>query len=146
MPTDAAWVGCSFRATPSGPPGTAGADPPDTPLRNRGPLPRPSDRVLTDDGDQVETFGSRRMIGRAACSCVLLGNGTRGMLGPGCDHVGGPRPGRLQRRPVVTKVLCYTPVGGASACDQLGKQMQLASKNCIINMHELLQSLRLEDK
>ncbi|KAM7304309.1 hypothetical protein ISCGN_014209 [Ixodes scapularis] len=57
MLTDAAWVGCSFRATPSGPPGTAGADPPDTPLRNRGPLPQPSDRVLTNNGDKWRRLG-----------------------------------------------------------------------------------------
>ncbi|KAM7283801.1 hypothetical protein ISCGN_000906 [Ixodes scapularis] len=57
MPTDAAWVGCGFRATPSGPPGTAGADPPDTPLRNGGPLPRPSDRVFTDDVDKWRRLG-----------------------------------------------------------------------------------------
>ncbi|KAG0419870.1 hypothetical protein HPB47_003819 [Ixodes persulcatus] len=57
MPTDAAWVGCGFQATPSGPPGTAGADPPNTPLRSGGPLPRPSDRVLTDDGDKWRRTG-----------------------------------------------------------------------------------------
>ncbi|KAM7304806.1 hypothetical protein ISCGN_014706 [Ixodes scapularis] len=39
------------------------------------------------------------------------------MLGPGCDHVGGLRPGRLQRRPVVTKVVCYMPVGVWEADD-----------------------------